>query len=148
MGFDYYVRTNTGLPPAGFPGSIDWWHHHPLICHRKSDAAMIAFNTSNANCTGQGGVNVNYSNYYMLHVWVLPDMKFIPDVFAGMIPCISGGTAVHDPNHPCHTSRSATAAATLAMSRKLGATLARAPITGPASGSHSMVCPGPAASAS
>ena len=39
VGFDYYVRTNTGLPPAGFPGNIDWWHHHPWICHRKSDAA-------------------------------------------------------------------------------------------------------------
>ena len=35
-----------------------------------------------------GGINVNMSNYYMLHVWVLDDMKFIPDVYAGMIPCI------------------------------------------------------------
>ena len=48
---------------------------------------------------GRGGVNVNYSNYYMLHVWVIDDMKFIPDVFAGMIPCISGGGAIHDPTH-------------------------------------------------
>ena len=42
VGFDYYVRTTTGLPPAGFPGNNDWWHHHPMICHRKTDAAMIA----------------------------------------------------------------------------------------------------------
>ena len=82
------MRTDTGLPPAGFPGNNDWWHHHPWICHRKTDAAMIAFNTSDATCTAQGGVNVNMSNYYMLHVWVLDDMKFEPDVFAGMIPCI------------------------------------------------------------
>ena len=52
-----------------------------------------------------GGINVNLSNYYMLHVWVLDDMKFMPDVFAGMMPCIIGGTAIHDPNHPCHTTR-------------------------------------------
>ena len=107
VGFDYYVRTATGLPPAGFPGNNDWWHHHPMICHRKTDAAMIAFNTSNASCTSMGGINVNLSNYYMLHVWVLEDMKFVPDVFAGMIPCITGGSAIHDPNHPCHTTRGA-----------------------------------------
>ena len=112
VGFDYYVRTNTGRPPEGFPGNIDWWHHHPWICHRRSDAAMIAFNTTDANCTAQNGVNVNMANYYMLHVWVLNDMKFTPDVFAGMIPCISGGTAIRDnPNHSCHTSRTAPATA-------------------------------------
>jgi hypothetical protein len=105
VGFDYYVHTSTGRPPEGFPGNNDWWHHHPWICHRSSDAAMIAFNTSDANCASMGGVNVNMSNFYMLHVWVLPDMTFEPDVFAGMIPCISGGTAVFDKNHPCHKSR-------------------------------------------
>ena len=42
------------------------------------------------------GINVNLSNYYMLHVWVLDDMKFIPDVFAGQMPCITGGSAIHD----------------------------------------------------
>ena len=119
VGFDYYVRTNTGNPPAGFPGNIDWWHHHPWICHRKTDAAMIAFNVTDSTCASQNGVNVNYSNYYMLHVWVLDDMKFIPDVFAGQIPCISGpggSTTVRDnPDHPCHfgrTGATATASST------------------------------------
>jgi hypothetical protein len=123
VGFDYYVRTNTGLPPAGFPGNNDWWHHHPWICYRKSDAAMIAFNTSDANCTSQNGVNVNMSNYYMLHVWVIDDMKFIPDVYAGMIPCIFGGTAIHDPTDPCHFSRTgatATAASAGASAKTIG----------------------------
>ena len=102
VGFDYYVRTDTGLPPAGFPGNIDWWHHHPWICHRKTDAAMIAFNTSDSTCTSLGGINVNLSNYYMLHVWVLDSMKFIPDVFAGQVPCITGGSSIQDPDDPCH----------------------------------------------
>jgi hypothetical protein len=111
VGFDYYVRTNTGLPPQGFPGNNDWWHHHPSICHRSSDAAMIGFNQSDATCSSQGGVNVNMSNFYMLHVWVVEDMTFEPDVYAGMMPCISNGTAVHDPDDPCHTSRPGGAAA-------------------------------------
>jgi hypothetical protein len=105
VGFDYYVRTDTGQPPAGFDGNNDWWHIHPMICFRKTDAHMIAFNTSDANCTAQNGINVNMANYYMLHVWVLDDMTFEPDVYAGMIPCISNGTAIHDPNDPCHTTR-------------------------------------------
>jgi hypothetical protein len=121
VGFDYYVRTDTGLPPAGFNGTNDWWHHHPWICHRTTDAAMIAFNTSDANCTASGGINVNLSNYYMLHVWVLDDMTFEPDVFAGMIPCISGGTAVHDKDHPCHKSRTgAEMAHTMSPSHDMG----------------------------
>jgi hypothetical protein len=118
VGFDYYVRTSTGRPPEGFPGNLDWWHHHPWICHRRSDAAMVAFNTSDANCTSLGGVNVYMGNFYMLHVWVLEDMKFIPDVFAGQMPCISGGTAIHDdPTHWCHTSRTAPATAAAAGAR-------------------------------
>lgn len=105
VGFDYYVRTDTGLPPAGFPGNNDWWHIHPKICFRSSDATMIGFNQSDATCTAAQGVNVNMANYYMLHVWILDDMKFEPDVFAGMMPCIANGTAVHDPSDSCHTSR-------------------------------------------
>jgi len=69
---------------------------------------------------------VNLSNYYMLHVWVIEDMKFIPDVFAGMIPCITGGTAIHDPNDPCHTSRSGGAAAAKAVSAQAPAHRGRA----------------------
>ena len=105
VGFDYYVRTSTGLPPAGFAGNNDWWHHHPKICFRKSDAKMAGFNTTDAACANQNGINVNMSNYYMLHVWVLDDMTFRPDVYAGMMPCIFGGTAIHDPDDTCHNTR-------------------------------------------
>jgi hypothetical protein len=105
VGFDYYVRTDTGQPPAGFDGNNDWWHIHPMICFRTTDAYMVAFNASDASCTAQNGINVNMANYYMLHVWILDDMTFEPDVYAGMIPCIAGGTAIHDPNDHCHTMR-------------------------------------------
>jgi len=120
VGFDYYVRTSTGLPPDGFPGNNDWWHIHPKICFRSSDATMIGFNITDAACTTQVGVNVNMSNYYMLHVWVLDDMKFEPDVFAGMIPCISGGTAIHDAGNSCHVTRGTAAGASHDMSNMDG----------------------------
>jgi hypothetical protein len=111
VGFDYYVRTNTGLPPAGFPGNNDWWHHHPWICHSKTTAAQIGFNISDSQCTSMNGVNVNLQNYYMLHVWVLEDMVYTPDVYAGMIPCITGSGTVHDPTHWCHRQRTASGGA-------------------------------------
>ena len=79
---------------------------------------MIAFNVSDASCTSQAGLNVYMANYYMLHVWVIDDMKFIPDVYAGMIPCIANGTAVHDPNASCHVSRTGGATATAALGGK------------------------------
>ncbi len=112
VGFDYYVRTDTGRPPEGFVGNNDWWHHHPWICHRLSDARQIGFNISDASCQASGGVNVNLSKYYMLHVWILEDMVFTPDVYAGMMPCIQGGSAIHDPADPCHVTRGAMGAAT------------------------------------
>ena len=105
VGFDYYVHTTTGQPPAGFPGNLDWWHIHPWICFRTSDAVMTGFNITDAACSSSGGINVNMANFYMLHVWILDDMKFEPDVYAGMIPCIANGTAVHDPNDSCHVTR-------------------------------------------
>jgi hypothetical protein len=105
VGADYYVRTDTGLPPEGFPGNNDWWHHHPYICHRLSDARQIGFNVSNTQCTNMGGVNVNLSDYYMLHIWVVEGQQYTPDVYAGMIPCITGGSAIWDPLDPCHLGR-------------------------------------------
>jgi hypothetical protein len=134
VGFDYYVRTSTGKPPAGFAGNNDWWHHHPWICFRSSDAAMIAFNVSDSSCTSQSGVNVYMGNYYMLHVWVIDDMKFNPDVYAGMIPCISGGTAIHNANDPCHTSRTG-GAATASVASKSATSAAE---------SVGFICSGPA----
>ena len=105
---------------------------------------MIAFNVSDSTCAGQGGVNVNYSNYYMLHVWVLDDMKFIPDVFAGQIPCISGPggstTIRDDPDHPCHFGRTG-ATATASTTAPSGAASTGVQFTAATLRGHSLVCP-------
>ena len=89
-----------------------------------------------ASCTQKSGVNVNMSRFYMLHVWVLDNMKFIPDVFAGQMPCISGGSANFDPNAPCHFSRNFAAAVASAGS---GGTGIRASIGAGANG-HRFIC--------
>lgn len=102
IGFDYYVRTDTGFPPEGFEGNNDWWHHHPRVCFSKTNGRSINFNTNDATCNGQGGVNVNMSNYYMLHAWVLPEMIYTPDVYAGMMPCLTTTGAIHDETDACH----------------------------------------------
>lgn len=116
VGMSYYVRTNTGLPPEGFPGNNDWWHHHPTLCMNKSTAEAFAVNTTDAGCASQNGINVHLQNYYMLHVWLVDNLEYKADVHAPMHPCITGSGAIFDMNNPCHgqASPSGIAAQTVA----------------------------------
>lgn len=112
VGMSYYVRTETGLPPAGFIGDNDWWHHHPTLCMRPATAQAFAANTTDAGCANQGGINVHMGNYYMLHVWLVDDLEYEADVHAPMHPCIQSGGAIFDMEHPCHDQWAGGAAAT------------------------------------
>lgn len=102
VGMSYYVRTDTGLPPEGFAGDNDWWHHHPTLCVRKTNAQAFSPNISDAQCTAAGGINVYLDDYYMLHVWLVDDLEYHADVHAPMHPCIKSGGAIFDMNDPCH----------------------------------------------
>jgi len=102
VGISYYVRTNNNLPPAGFPGNNDWWHHHRSLCLNPSTAQAFAVNTSDAGCASQGGANVHLQNYYMLHIWLVDKLEYAADIHAPMHPCITGSGAIFDMNHPCH----------------------------------------------
>ena len=31
------AHRQTGLPPEGFVGNNDWWHHHPTLCLDRTD---------------------------------------------------------------------------------------------------------------
>ena len=101
VGMSWYVRSTTG-PPAGFPGGVDWWHHHPRLCLRKTNPIIIGINTTDQSCTQIGGINLNKERYYMLHLWVVDDLEFEADVFAPMHPCIRYPDAVFDMDDPCH----------------------------------------------
>lgn len=102
VGMSYYVRTDTGLPPEGFPGDNDWWHHHPTLCFNPANAQAFAANTTDASCANQGGINVYMDDYYMLHVWLVDDLEYHGDVHAPMHPCIKSGGAIFDMDDPCH----------------------------------------------
>jgi hypothetical protein len=111
VGMSYYVRTNTGLPPAGFPGNNDWWHHHLTLCMSPATAEAFAVNTSDTSCANQGGINVHLQDYYMLHVWLVDNLEYYADVHAPMHPCITGSGAIFDMGDPCHRSAGTAGAA-------------------------------------
>ncbi len=102
VGMSYYVRTTNGLPPEGFPGNNDWWHHHPTLCLRPATAQAFAANTTDAQCTNQGGINLYMDDYYMLHLWLVDDLEYLADIHAPMHPCIKSTGAIFDMTNPCH----------------------------------------------
>jgi hypothetical protein len=104
VGLDYYVRTTTGLPPEGFPGNNDWWHHHPTLCVRPNTGTAFTVNTTDQGCANQGGINLHMEKYFMLHVWLVDDIEYYADVHAPMHPCIKATGAIFDMKDPCHTS--------------------------------------------
>jgi hypothetical protein len=108
VGISYYVRTTTGLPPAGYPGNNDWWHHHPTLCLSPTTAQAIGVNTTDSQCTSRGGINVYLDDYYMLHIWVVDDLEYHNDIHAPMHPCIVSTGAIFDMSDPCHGTGSGT----------------------------------------
>lgn len=102
VGMSYYVRTDNDLPPEGFPGDNDWWHHHPTLCLNPTTATAFQAATSDATCSAAGGINIKMDDYYMLHVWLVDDLEYHGDVHAPMHPCIKSGGAIFDMDDPCH----------------------------------------------
>jgi hypothetical protein len=106
VGMSYYVRTTNGLPPEGFPGNNDWWHHHLTLCLDPATAQARGVNTSDAACASSGGINVHLQDYYMLHIWVVDDLEFERDIHAPFHPCIKSSGAIFDMDDPCHDQSS------------------------------------------
>lgn len=116
VGMSYYVRTDTGLPPEGFAGDNDWWHHHLTLCLDRNTAQANGVNTSDATCASRNGVNVYLDDYYMLHVWLVDDLEFHNDIHAPFHPCIKSSGAIFDMEHPCHEESSLAPPSALAAS--------------------------------
>jgi hypothetical protein len=104
VGLDYYVRTTNGLPPAGFPGNNDWWHHHPQLCVKPATGTAFLVNATDQACASQGGINLHMQKYFMLHVWLVDNLEYLADVHAPMHPCIKGTGAIFNLGDPCQTS--------------------------------------------
>jgi hypothetical protein len=78
-------------PPAGFPGNNDHWHNHGPLCYKAGAFPFILGESLSASlCTALGGVNTDFSNQWMVHVW-LP-------VYAGW-----QATDIFNNNHPSLT---------------------------------------------
>ena len=58
------------LPPAGFPGDNDHWHNHPSLCFNRPRTFVLGEHLSVDECAAQGGVTVDSSDLWMVHVWL------------------------------------------------------------------------------
>lgn len=68
-GMVYLVDRGPGsMPPEGFIGDNDHWHSHMKLCYRNG--TIIGDNISDADCAARGGVNVDTSGVWMVHVWL------------------------------------------------------------------------------
>ena len=66
-----FLVSSGSRPPAGFPGGNDQWHQHGPLCNKANAVPFIVGeNMSDAACAALGGVNVNYSSLWMVHVWL------------------------------------------------------------------------------
>ncbi|HEX5614031.1 MAG TPA: hypothetical protein VFZ83_02645 [Acidimicrobiia bacterium] len=100
VGMAWLVKTDNGLPPAGFRGDNDWWHIHPTLCFSKTSGQVLAQDITDSQCASVNGVNVHLENFWMLHAWIVPGWEHHPDVFVNHHPCLlSSGPAAND--HTC-----------------------------------------------
>lgn len=100
-GMAWWVRTTDGQPPEGFPGDNDWWHQHPLVCVNKTNVTYMGENRPDAECESLGGVNVDFSKYWMAHAWIIDPWHVQFDVFTNHHPCLSGAGPIFDMNDEC-----------------------------------------------
>lgn len=100
-GMAWWVKTTDGQPPDGFRGDNDWWHQHPLVCINRTTVTYMGENRTDAECESLGGINVDFSDWWMTHAWILPDWQVHFDVFVNHHPCIAGGGPITDPDHEC-----------------------------------------------
>ncbi len=57
-------------PPAGFPGGNDHWHNHPTLCFNAARSFVLGEHMSASECSELGGVMVESSDLWMVHVWL------------------------------------------------------------------------------
>ncbi len=100
VGVAYWVK-NVGGPPVGFNGDNDWWHQHPLVCLNTTTGAYMGEDRTDPDCGSIGGINVDFSDWYMAHAWVLPGWNTEFDVFAHHHPCLKAGGPETNPDDPC-----------------------------------------------
>lgn len=100
VGMSWYVRTDDGLPPEGFPGDNDWWHRHHRLCHSVDQFRVIGEDLTDEQCANRGGVNLHLDDYWMVHAWIVDGWQTEVDVFTNHHPCLLS-TGPAGPEHSC-----------------------------------------------
>jgi hypothetical protein len=78
VGMGWIVNSGQA-PPAGLPGGNDHWHRHMSLCF--ANGIVVGDGISNAACSARGGANVDTSNLWLLHAWMIPGWLYKPDTF-------------------------------------------------------------------
>mgnify|MGYP006172752897 CR=1 FL=1 len=58
-------------------------------------------NRTDAQCESLGGINVDFSDWWMTHAWILPEWQVHFDVFTNHHPCLLSSGPETDPTHEC-----------------------------------------------
>ncbi len=94
VGFAWFVKTDDTTPPEGFAGGNDWWHRHPTLCFNNQIQII-----RDGPCVGSG-IDVDFSEWWMVHAWIVDGWNTKADVFTNHHPCLlPGGPADH--GHAC-----------------------------------------------
>jgi hypothetical protein len=96
VGVSWYVHSTADEPPEGFPGDNDWFHVHEYLCVSNRTGLVIR---DGACQSGDNGTSVYLGEYWLVHAWIIPGWKHVPDVFVGHHPCLlaSGPAPASDP---------------------------------------------------
>ena len=79
VGMAWIVNSGQAPPPVGLPGANDHWHRHMSLC--LANGVVVGDGVSDTTCAARGGANVDTSNLWLLHAWMIPGWLYKPDVF-------------------------------------------------------------------
>ena len=101
VGFAWFVRSPTDVPPEGFSGDNDWWHRHESLCFQMELMLVRGEDLSEEQCEENDGENVMLGEYWMAHAWIVRPWLTNGDVFTNHHPCLPDEGAIYDDEHEC-----------------------------------------------
>ena len=101
VGFAWFVRSPSDVPPEGFTGDNDWWHRHESLCFQMELMLVRGEDLSEEQCEENDGENVMLGEYWMAHAWIVRPWLTNGDVFTNHHPCLPDEGAIYDYEHEC-----------------------------------------------
>jgi hypothetical protein len=88
VGLSYYIiKPGDAEPTDGFVGNNDHYHKHIGLC-LKNGVVASGSNTTDAQCSAEGGRKANGSGGWMSHVWIVPGCESDWGIFSGANPAL------------------------------------------------------------